>query len=130
MRATELTSRFFAWWVDELRGCVPGMLRRAFTPVAPRLALCFGDDQLDIIYERRRDSARTVLTLPRSHDLAIRVQDCIAKFVPRGNVPIGLRIPLGWCLERQLEIPYGARASASSIEHRAQRSAAGNSISE
>ncbi len=116
MRAADFIGRFLAWWGEELASCVPGALRRAFTPAAPRLVLSFSDDRLDIIYERRRDSARSMLSLSRSDDLSARLRDYIERFGPRrGKVPIGLRIPLTWCLTRQLEIPYAARSNASGI---------------
>ncbi len=116
MRAAELIGRFLAWWGEELASCVPGVLRQVFVPAAPRMALSFSDDRLDIIYQRRRDSARSMLSLPRSEDLSSRLRDYFERFGPRrGKVPIGLRIPLAWCLTRQLEIPYAARANASGI---------------
>ncbi len=115
MRTADLIGRFLTWWGEELASCVPGALRRAFAPAAPRLALSFTDDRLDIIYERRRDSARAMLSLPRSDDISARLRDYVGKFGPRRGTPVGLRIPLAWCLTRQLEIPYAARANASGI---------------
>lgn len=116
MRINDLIGRFLTWWGEELAGCVPAGLRRALAPATPRIALCFSDDRLDIISERRRDGGRTVLSLPRSDDVAARLKQDITTLGPRRRpVPIGLRIPLAWCLRRQLDIPYAARANAARI---------------
>jgi general secretion pathway protein L len=108
--------RFLGWWGEELRDCVPASIRRFFVPSRRRLALAFIDGEVQIIAERSRDRGKVLMTIPRSDDVARRLADFLKSFGPRKRaVPVGLRIPLTWCLERRLDIPFAARANAARI---------------
>jgi len=110
----DLLAKAFAWWIGELRGCVPRSLQVKLTPPRPMLSLIFAEDWVQ--FELDEDGQNSVLgKLP----FASNVQGLSAEQLPSS---LGIRrrfgeiraiLPAQATLRRRIELPA---AAASTLE--------------
>lgn len=108
--ANNHVSDFFNWWGRELTGLLPSGLRLPANARGPSTIVSQDQSKIDVIEERGR-SSRVVATAKCDADAALAgvasVVDTIAT-----KSPVGIRVPLGACFSRTLDIPEAARADA------------------
>jgi len=104
----EGTSRFLAWWRDELLGMVPERLRRLLMEADSCIVLAKVEGGFQIIEEPASRASRRGGAAPRplSREEALGALAKLAATRRLGG--IGIRLPLSQCFERRVELPRAA----------------------
>jgi general secretion pathway protein L len=99
-------ARFLDWWRDELRGLVPTRVRRLLADTYAGVVLAQVEDRFQILTEPpSRTRSGTPEALSREQALAALAEMAASRKLRR----IGIRLPLGQCFERRVELPRAAR---------------------
>lgn len=101
--------RLLGWWRDELWGLVPEGWRRLFVGADPGIVLAQVETGFQILSEAetrvRAGTGEAAAVLSRAQALS-----ALAEMAESGRLgPVGVRLPLGQCFERRIELPKAAR---------------------
>lgn len=138
-------SRFFAWWIRELSGLMPGAGGSVGRRRGSATVISIDKERLDLIVERGRTSGIVASALRGDkarrgdsalrQDKALRRDDLVMARTPGSHGteaglgdeilaliegrtlarPVGLRVSLAACLDRRIEIPAAARSDAGRL---------------
>jgi general secretion pathway protein L len=103
-------SRFLGWWREELLGLVPEYGRRLMTGAAPDAVLAEVEGGY-LVLNGDASQSRAPAVRPRAQAVLQ-----ITEMAQRGSGQIvGIRIPIGRCYSRRVELPRAARGDARRI---------------
>jgi general secretion pathway protein L len=116
-RIADCAQAFLSWWRGELTACIPLSWREALAVDARTFVMRLADDRIEL-REGKRSLTRagrteTVVAMCDLHTLpeALACRRGLSNWI----APVIVRVPLSWCLQRQLTMPLAARARLEAI---------------